>query len=161
MSNFLSPNCSKPFFFSPLAQAVRTLLHLQRQRLWYCCILFSDAFKIYNSEMYRSRVHTLAETAPLVLFYLRTALEKCTHLYDDTSIFMCRRISQYISLDLFYFVSLTSSCSLIPWTPHCCILFSEAFKIYSREMCGNERVWLILLHPFSGYSHVHKRPLFN
>ena len=74
---------------------------------------------------------------------------------------MCPRIGEYISLELFYFVNLISSCSLIPWIPHCCILFSDAFKIYGSEMCGNERAWLILLHPFGDYSHAQKRLLFK
>ena len=30
---------------------------------------------------------------------------------------MCRRKGEYLSLGLFYFVNLTSSCSLIPWMP--------------------------------------------
>ena len=61
----------------------------------------------------------------------RTDLGKCTHLYNETQgkmkhkrlrrcaslflVFCC--IGEYISLDLFYFVNLTSSCSLIPWLP--------------------------------------------
>ena len=39
----------------------------------------------------------------------RTALEQCTYVYDDDD------IGEYISLELFYFVSLTSGSSLIPF----------------------------------------------
>ena len=35
-----------------------------------------------------------------------------------------RRIGEYISLELFFFVNLTSSCSLIPWIKHYVAIFS-------------------------------------
>ena len=43
--------------------------------------------------------------------------------------FMCRRLGEYISLELFHFVSLISSCSLIPWIPH-------RHDRYPRLRCG-------------------------
>ena len=40
----------------------------------------------------------------------RTALEQCTYLYDNDD-----DIGEYLSLELFYFVNLTSGSSLIPF----------------------------------------------
>ena len=39
--------------------------------------------------------------------------------FQSKALVFCR-IVEYISLDLFHFVNLTSSCSLIPWIPNCC-----------------------------------------
>ena len=78
-----------------------------------------------------------------------TALEKCTRLYDETKgtvkhkrfpslcrkwvwlslVFCC--ICEYISLELFYFVSLTSSCSLFP----CYRLLVAPHLLRARGFC--------------------------
>ena len=41
----------------------------------------------------------------------RTALEQCTYVYNDDD----DDIGEYISLEMFYFVSLTRGSSLIPF----------------------------------------------
>ena len=50
----------------------------------------------------------------LSLFYTRRRPWVESACVFNCSLCQCRRIGEYISLELFYFVSLTSSCSLIP-----------------------------------------------
>ena len=50
----------------------------------------------------------------LSLFYTRRRPWVESACVFNCSLCQCRRIGEYISLELFYFVSLASSCSLIP-----------------------------------------------
>ena len=80
---------------------------------------------------------------------------------------MCRRISEYISLELFYFVNLTSSCSLIPciiivliiffislqyfdsvakWNFCCCYIQVPEHEDQRRWCPSHHLPWLWLLH---------------
>ena len=59
--------------------------------------------------------------------------------------FVFRRIGEYISLDLFYFVNLTSSCSLISWILHttaCHADYKEASVWHApQDKIKNNRTW--------------------
>ena len=54
------------------------------------------------------------------------------------------RIGENISLDLFYFVNLTSSCSLIPWTPLCQFTSKRQEAIMDQPCTSAEHIYLPL-----------------
>ena len=82
------------------------------------------------------------------LHQTKTMCRKCSCFY---SFLVCRRTGEYISLELFYSVNLTSICSLIPWAVlHLSMLVSlRECMVTTLTTADREKPNPFLLHHFS------------